>query len=422
MMKKVLKWFLVGFGMVLVLVLVFAAFVYFSVEDRLSLPSDATFFKNQAAIIRLDNSSLAVDSLSRHIKRRMQQARVYGMAVSIISGNDVVYQQYFGNKSKPEGTGFSPGTIFYAASLSKPVFGYIVASLAEKGIIALDTPLYKYLDKPLYKYNSNFIQQLFTNKYYDYSDLEHDEWYKLITARMCLSHTTGLPNWRWLEPDGKLKFLFKPGTRYRYSGEGMALLQLVIEEITNRTLEDLAMEIVFDPFQMNSSSYRWQRGYEGHYAIGHSDSGGFIGIPKTNTPNAAGSMSTTLEDYTKFIHAVLKQENDALREMITPQIEITSKQQFGPNSMIDTNENDSIELSYGLGFGLYKTPYGRAFFKEGHLDGWQHYVVGFPERKTALILMSNSENAESLFAELVKVSIGNEYTPSYWEGYVPFKK
>src|SRR5215204_351600 len=109
MIKKVPKWFLVGFGIVLVLVLAFAAFVYFSVDDRLFLPSDASFFKNQAHIVRLDNSSLDADSLSRHIRRRMQQAKVYGIAVSIISDNDVVYQQYFGNKSKPESTEFSPG-------------------------------------------------------------------------------------------------------------------------------------------------------------------------------------------------------------------------------------------------------------------------------------------------------------------------
>ena len=131
-------------------------------------------------------------------------------------------------------------------------------------------------------------------------------------------------------------------------------------------------------------------------------------------------MTTTLEDYTRFFQAVLKQDNPRYRELITPQIRIKSKQQFGPNAWIDTDENDSIHLSYGLGFGLFFTPYGKAFFKEGHLEGWQHYVVGFPDKGTGIVLLSNSDHAESIFKELLEVSIANKYTPWYWENYIPY--
>ena len=131
-------------------------------------------------------------------------------------------------------------------------------------------------------------------------------------------------------------------------------------------------------------------------------------------------MTTTLEDYTRFFQAVLKQEQPRYRELITPQIRIKSKQQFGPNSWIDTYENDSIQLSYGLGFGLFFSPYGKAFFKEGHGEGWQHYAVGFPDKGTGIVLLSNSDNAESIFKELLELSIGNKYTPWYWENYIPY--
>jgi hypothetical protein len=79
-------------------------------------------------------------------------------------------------------------------------------------------------------------------------------------------------------------------------------------------------------------------------------------------------------------------------------------------------------LSYGLGYGLYETPYGRAFFKEGHLEGWQHYAVGFPDQGTALIMMSNSDNAEGTFKTLIEFCLANPYTPWYWEGYLPHSK
>jgi CubicO group peptidase (beta-lactamase class C family) len=72
-------------------------------------------------------------------------------------------------------------TVFSAASLSKPIFAYIVFQLVDEGILALDTPLYTY---------------------FDYQDIAHDPKHKLVTAKMVLSHTSGLPNWR----KGKLQF------------------------------------------------------------------------------------------------------------------------------------------------------------------------------------------------------------------------
>jgi CubicO group peptidase (beta-lactamase class C family) len=418
-MKRIVKWILIIFGILVALAGIFAAFVYFSVANRVVL-SEPAIFNNKPTFLHLDSSRTSTDSLDRQIASLMKRANVHGLAVSVISHDTLVYQNYFGFKKKDKGTLLSPGTVFYGASLSKPVFGDIVAQLAEQNIIHLDTPLYKYLKDSLYTYKANLWQKLFSKRNYDYTDLRKDNRYKRITARMCLSHSTGLPNWRWLEPDGQLKFLFDPGTRYRYSGEGMALLQFVVEEITKKRIEDLAIEYVFEPLEMKSTSYRWQRAYEDRYCVGHTSDGGTLGIPKTNNANAAGSMSTTLEDYTRFIQAVLKQEKADFVEITSPQIRVKSKQQFGPYAMVDTNDNDSIRLSYGLGFGVYFTPYGKAFFKEGHLDGWQHYTVGFPQSRTAVIIMSNSENAESIFAELVELTIGNKYTPSFWEGYVPY--
>lgn len=117
---------------------------------------------------------------------------------------------------------------------------------------------------------------------------------------------------------------------------------------------------------------------------------------------------------------VLSGKESRYRTLLTPQIRVTSRQQFGPNAWIDTHENDSIQLSYGLGFGLYETPWGRAFFKEGHYDGWQHYAVGIPSRGTALIMMSNSDNAEGIFKYLIEFCLSNPYTPWFWELYIPY--
>ncbi|HEY1056603.1 MAG TPA: hypothetical protein VGE24_15760, partial [Emticicia sp.] len=79
------------------------------------------------------------------------------------------------------------------------------------------------------------------------------------------------------------------------------------------------------------------------------------------------------------------------------------------------------QLSYGLGLGLFKSVYGWAFFKEGHSDdGWQHYSVGFPDKKYAIIIMTNSLNGESIFREYVEKMTGATI-PWEWEGYTPYQ-
>lgn len=55
--------------------------------------------------------------------------------------------------------------------------------------------------------------------------------------------------------------------------------------------------------------------------------------------------------------------------MLSPQIRISSKHQFPTLASERTEANQAIRLSYGLGWGLYFTPYGEAFFKEGHSNG-----------------------------------------------------
>ena len=107
--------------------------------------------------------------------------------------------------------------------------------------------------------------------------------------------------------------------------------------------------------------------------------------------------------------------------MTTKQVSIPFKRQFGPEANEETHENDAIELGYGLGYGVYQTPFGPAFFKEGHDQGWQHYAVGFAARQTGLVLMSNSDNAEGIFKQLIEFTIANPYTPWYWEGYIPYE-
>ena len=242
---------------------------------------------------------------------------------------------------------------------------------------------------------------------------------------MCLTHTTGFPNWRWFEADKKLKIKFEPGSKYSYSGEGLYLLQFVIEQITGKDYETISQERIFKPLAMLNTSQVWQKRFDENICYGHNDKGEAYELMKWKEASAGGSMSTTLADFTKFYTALMAGKiltNQSFTEMTRTQVRIKSRSQFGPLSKVDSTDNDNIELGYGLGVGVFKTPYGKAFFKEGHDDGWGHYSVCFPAQKTAIIIMTNNDNGESVFKELLAYAIGDNFTPWQWENYIPYNQ
>jgi hypothetical protein len=108
--------------------------------------------------------------------------------------------------------------------------------------------------------------------------------------------------------------------------------------------------------------------------------------------------------------------------MTTPQIRIFSKHQFPTLATETTDENQTIRLSYGLGWGVYTTPDGDAFFKEGHDEGWRHYTVYFTRPRIGIVIMTNSSNGEGIFKELLESLLSNTFTPIEWEGFTQYDR
>jgi len=375
-------------------------------------------------IQRIDGSSISIAKLDARIKTLVDTADVTGLTVTIFNQDTVAYQKAFGYSNFTKKDSLNINNVFYGASLSKSVFGYLVAQLANEGLIDLDKPLQEYLEVPI-------PEMHFDREWRGFKNIANDARYKEITARMCLSHTTGFPNWRWVsrtgefQPEDKIQFYFDPGTDYSYSGEGIWLLQIVIEKILGKGLEQLARERVFDPLDMDMTSYVWQERFENNYCNGHTTEQKVIDKDMEDEAGAAGSMETTPIDYSKFLTKIIElssHNSDVTKLMFTPNIRINSKKQFGPGSLEKTNVNDSIGLNYGLGWGILKSPYGHGYFKEGHGEGFQHYSILFPEKRIGILLMSNSDNAEGIFKEVLELGIGDSYTLWYWEDYIPYGK
>ena len=296
----------------------------------------------------------------------------------------------------------------YGASFTKAMFGYAVTQLAEEGKIDLARPIAFLLKKPLPEYPK-------------YADLAADDRWKQITPRILLSHTAGFANYAFLEPDRKMRLHFDPGTRYAYSGEGINLLQFVLTDM-GIDVGELFRTRVIERFKMTRTSPTWRDDFTIDFAFGHDESGKNLGHSRRSGVRASGSMDTTLNDVTRFVLGISKREGLApksYKALFHPVIRIRSESQFPSLNETDTTKYDQIQLSYALGWGTFQTPHGRAVFKEGHDDGWENHMVCFDKRRTCMVMLSNSSNADKTFRDLLEFAIGDKYTPWEWEGYRP---
>jgi CubicO group peptidase (beta-lactamase class C family) len=348
-----------------------------------------------------------IDATIAHV---MNGAEVPGVALALINRGKVAYLKAYGVKNTSPKEPLTVNSVMVAGSLTKVAFAYLVMKLVDEHAIDLDKPVYEYLPRPLSDYPA-------------WKDIADDPRSKLITARMLLSHTAGLPNSRYFDPGHKLVILHDPKSRYDYGSEGFRLLQLVVESITKNPIEELMQERVFRPLGMTRSSLVWQSAWESDHANGYDEYGRLLGIQRRKGADAAGSMQTTISDYAKFTQAVLSGRGlskESHTQMLSVQIPIVSKFEFPAGLPDTTDEYKNIQLSYGLGVGLYHTPHGWAFFKEGHDEGSRTYVVCHEDQATCMVIMTNSSNGEGIYSALLKGVLGDTWNPIDWEVLTPY--
>lgn len=363
----------------------------------------------QPSVLRPDGSEIASSQIDATVTQLMQAAHVTGAGIAIFHGGKIAYLKAYGMRDVEKGLPLTPDSVMTSASLNKAAFASMVMRLTQSAAIDLDKPVFQYLPNPLPDYPA-------------YADLKGDERYRKLTLRILFSHTSGFPNWRAFEEDRKLKIHFEPGTRYAYSGEGIALAQLAVESVTGKSVSDLMEDNLYRPLSMTRTSMVWEPRFESDFANGYDEYGRSLGPERRTSPNAAGSMQTTLHDYATFLSALMRQEilkPATSAKMLSPQVSIHSAHQFPSLATETTKENDAIHLGYGLGWGVYSSPYGEAFFKEGHDEGWRHLVLCF-KNGSGILIMTNSSNGERIFKPVVDSILGQTAFPFVWEGYTPY--
>jgi CubicO group peptidase (beta-lactamase class C family) len=317
--------------------------------------------------------------LQRELPELLNEAGVPGLSIAVVRDGVIDWVRGFGSTAADGGQAVDEHTVFGAASLTKPVVAYAVMKLADAGEIELDRPLMDYLQ---------------------YEDLAGDPRAARITARMVLSHSTGLPNWcpgRWSGDPQPLVTQFEPGTRWQYSGEGFIFLQRVVERLSGKSLDVLLRDMVFEPLGMGSSSLLWEERFAAAYAMPHHEDLTPREDRRPEEALAAGTLLTTAADYARFLIAVMSGQGlapETLRAIQTRQVEIRQG------------------LGWGLGWRLETVATETAIWQWGHDPGYRAFAIAVPERRFGMVFFSNSDNGMLLLRRIVGATLGGDEHPA----------
>lgn len=369
----------------------------------------------RGTIQRLDGSRISTTHADSVAREALAAAHVTGAQIAVVNDGKLVWSAAYGLRQRNPDLPMERTTSTWAASITKGVFAAYVMQLVERGMLDLDTPVAQQLAQPLDQYAPYRATA---------ADLVHDPAWARVTPRILLSHTSGLGNYAPVEPDRKMHLHTVPGTTFLYSGDGINVVQFVIEQKLGVPLETLMDSALFEPLGMTRTSLVYRASRNDTIADRFDAKGEFHSQTRRSPARAAGSMTSTADDIATFAIALMDGRiitPETRAAMLRPSIQIRTLHQFplAPNEPPGT-EAAEVGLAYGLGWGLLThTRFGPAFFKEGHGDGAQTYMICFEQSRTCMIVLTNSDNGELAFRALFEEIIGDTVTPWEWEGYTP---
>jgi CubicO group peptidase (beta-lactamase class C family) len=342
-------------------------------------------------------SVLTASALDRDLESILKKHKINTAGIAIIKNGNVAWQGYFGQQSSEVPA--SANTLFNVASITKTVTAETVLKLVSQGKISLDESMANYWVDP---------------------DLKNDPELSKLTPRMALTHTTGFPNWRFYEIDGKLKFNNKPGTKFGYSGEGIQYLAKFVEKKLGQSFEEVVKATLFNSLKMDNAylSVREKNfsriakpldennQFHGYYCY----PGGYC--RKESSYSAAGDMVITVEDYANFLIASMN--GDYLNENIIKDRNAIQGIEVSTDD-VDCSQSKQalcpIQMGYGLGWNVNQLADETLIGHRGSDWSTVSLAYYYPSSKDGLIVFFNAPNRAGIAAMVETLELLDPKSP-----------
>lgn len=297
----------------------------------------------------------SIDALMREY-----DGAVPGASVLVIQDGRAVVRRAYGFADLDARTPATPATNYRLASVTKQFTAAAILALVEDGKLSLDDPIRKWL--PALPTVAD-----------------------PITIRHLLTHTSGLVDYEDLIPEGTTKQVldadvlrlleqenktyFTPGTSYRYSNSGYALLALIIERASGQTFATFLRERIFRPLGMNDT-VAFENGIStvAHRAYGHSFENGAWTRTDQSVTSAVlgdGGIYASIDDLAKWDAALY---DERFRIAFTP-----------------ATPTDDPNVQYGFGWRIT----GDSLWHSGETRGFRNVIVRYPSRRLTVVVLTN---------------------------------
>lgn len=341
----------------------------------------------------------AESSPALNLTGRMAYHKIPGVSIAVIEDDKIDWAKGYGALQAGKPAPVTADSVFQAASTTKMLVAATVLRLVQDGRLDLDRDVNAYLKS--WKIPEN--EQTANSK---------------VTLRYLLTHRAGLPMTNFPYDDGPPPSLvqvlkgepparnkpavvgFEPGSQWQYSNIGYVAIQLLLEDITGRPLQELMRKVLFEPLGMTSSTlaYPLEAGLKEREAIPH-DAEGKPGEPSLHaTAQAQGGLMTTPSDLARFTAELMKAyrgESSLILNQATVRAMLHPELDLDPSLL-------GMPLREGLGVLLSAEDEPLWFGHPGdNYPGASCWVVGYPALGTGIVIMTNGAMGNLLAMEIL---------------------
>jgi CubicO group peptidase (beta-lactamase class C family) len=323
-----------------------------------------------ALLITVLACSLSNDAKVDRLFADYSGKNVPGAAIMVIHDGQTIFEKGYGEANLEKQIPVETQTNFRLASFTKQFTAMCIMMLKERGKLDYDQTLTDiFPDFPMYG--------------------------KKITIRHLLHHVSGLVAYEDLIPDsatvqvldkdvlrmmmGQDSTYFPPGTEYRYSNSGYAMLAMIIEKVSGKRFADFLKENIFDPLGMqNTVAYENGISTVNHRAFGYTKEADHFEFTDQSITSAVlgdGGIYTSVDDLFKWDQALYTEKlvkKSTLQEAFTSGILTNGK-----------------KIDYGYGWMIDDYRDHHRLYHTGSSRGFATIIQRYPEDKFTVMILSN---------------------------------
>lgn len=325
------------------------------------------------------------------IGERMLHYKVPGVAVAIVRNGEVVRAVGYGVREAGTRDRVDGETLFSVGSISKVATAAVTLRLVAQERLNLDRDVDDYLKRWKLPASPGDAQPK-------------------VSLRMLMSHTSGLgihgfADYRPGEPmptllqvlggakpakNDAVRFKHAPGLLVDYSGGGVTVEQMAIEDATGLPLAELAKAQLFTPLGMRRSTFESPlSASRGNIAKAHDLQGAPTALPRgweSFAEAGASGLWISANDLGRLVGGLIKSYQ--------------GRAGFLPQPLATAMMTEVSPGVYGLGPRLAGGGRGRHFFHMGANDSYSAFLEGYPETGDGFVILTNGANGNGLVLEI----------------------